>query len=61
VIAAIEGYSVAGGMELALWCDRRVAANYAVFGILNRRFGVPIVDGGTVRLARIAGQAWRWT
>jgi enoyl-CoA hydratase len=56
VIAAIEGHSVAGGMELALWCDRRVAANYAVFGILNRRFGVPIVDGGTVRLARIAGQ-----
>lgn len=56
VIAAIEGYSVAGGMELALWCDLRVAAADAVLGIFNRRFGVPLVDGGTVRLARIAGQ-----
>jgi len=56
VIAAIEGYCVAGGMELALWCDLRVAAANAVFGIFNRRFGVPLVDGGTVRLARIAGQ-----
>lgn len=56
VIAAIEGYCVAGGMELALWCDLRVAAENAVFGIFNRRFGVPLVDGGTVRLARIAGQ-----
>jgi enoyl-CoA hydratase len=56
VIAAIEGYSVAGGMELALWCDLRVAARDAIFGIFNRRFGVPLVDGGTVRLARIAGQ-----
>ena len=56
VIAAIEGYSVAGGMELALWCDLRVAARNAVFGIFNRRFGVPLVDGGTIRLARIAGQ-----
>ena len=56
VIAAIEGYCVAGGMELALWCDLRVAASNAVMGILNRRFGVPLVDGGTVRLARIAGQ-----
>jgi len=56
VIGAIEGYCVAGGMELALWCDLRVAANNAVFGIFNRRFGVPLVDGGTVRLARIAGQ-----
>jgi enoyl-CoA hydratase len=56
VIGAIEGYSVAGGMELALWCDLRVAARNAVFGIFNRRFGVPLVDGGTVRLARIAGQ-----
>ncbi len=56
VIAAIEGYSVAGGMELALWCDLRVAARDAVFGIFNRRFGVPRVDGGTVRLPRIAGQ-----
>src|SRR5438270_3708432 len=56
VIAAIEGYCVAGGMELALWCDLRVAAENAVLGIFNRRFGVPLVDGGTVRLARIAGQ-----
>jgi len=56
VIAAIEGYCVAGGMELALWCDLRVAASKAVFGIFNRRFGVPLVDGGTIRLARIAGQ-----
>lgn len=56
VIAAIEGYCVAGGMELALWCDLRVAAESAVLGIFNRRFGVPLVDGGTVRLARIAGQ-----
>ena len=56
VIAAIEGYCVAGGMELALWCDLRVAASNAVLGIFNRRFGVPLVDGGTIRLARIAGQ-----
>src|SRR5437588_5620530 len=56
VIAAIEGYCVAGGMELALWCDLRVAAKNALFGIFNRRFSVPLVDGGTVRLARIAGQ-----
>ncbi|TMD68663.1 MAG: crotonase/enoyl-CoA hydratase family protein [Chloroflexi bacterium] len=56
VIAAIEGYCVAGGMELALWCDLRIAANNAVLGIFNRRFGVPLVDGGTIRLARIAGQ-----
>jgi len=56
VIAAIEGYCVAGGMELALWCDLRVAASNAMFGIFNRRFGVPLVDGGTIRLARIAGQ-----
>lgn len=56
VIAAIEGYCVAGGMELALWCDLRVAAENAVMGIFNRRFGVPLVDGGTVRLPRIAGQ-----
>jgi len=56
VIAAIEGYCVAGGMELALWCDLRIAATNAVLGIFNRRFGVPLVDGGTVRLARIVGQ-----
>jgi enoyl-CoA hydratase len=56
VIAAIEGYCVAGGLELALWCDLRVAARDAVLGVFNRRFGVPLMDGGTVRLARIAGQ-----
>jgi enoyl-CoA hydratase len=56
VIAAVEGYCVAGGLELALWCDLRVAARDAVFGVFNRRFGVPLIDGGTIRLARIAGQ-----
>jgi enoyl-CoA hydratase len=56
VIAAIEGYAVAGGLELALWCDVRVAARDAVLGVFNRRFGVPLIDGGTVRLARMVGQ-----
>ncbi len=56
VIAAIEGYCVAGGLELALWCDLRVAGRDAVFGVFNRRFGVPLIDLGTIRLARIAGQ-----
>ena len=51
VIAAVEGYAVAGGLELALWCDLRVAARDAVFGVFCRRWGVPLVDGGTVRLA----------
>src|ERR1700736_2185311 len=51
VIAAIEGYAVAGGLELALWCDLRVASTTAVFGVFCRRWGVPLVDGGTVRLA----------
>ncbi len=55
VIAAVEGYAVAGGLELALWCDLRVAARSAVFGVLCRRWGVPLVDGGTVRLPRIVG------
>ena len=55
VIAAVEGYAVAGGMELALWCDLRVAARNAVFGVFNRRWGVPLVDGGTFRLPRIVG------
>ncbi len=55
VIAAIEGYAVAGGMELALWCDLRVAAASAVFGVFCRRFGVPLVDLGTVRLPRLVG------
>lgn len=56
VIAAVEGHAVAGGIELALWCDLRVAAADAVFGVFCRRFGVPLVDGGTVRLPRIVGQ-----
>lgn len=55
VIAAIEGYAVAGGLELALWCDLRVAARNAVFGVYCRRFGVPLIDGGTVRLPRLVG------
>ena len=56
VIAAIEGPCVAGGMELALWCDLRVMAQGAVMGIYCRRWGVPLIDGGTVRLPRIVGQ-----
>ena len=56
VIAAVEGYAVAGGLELALWCDLRVASATAVFGVFCRRWGVPLVDGGTVRLPRIVGQ-----
>jgi enoyl-CoA hydratase len=55
VIAAIEGHAVAGGLELALWCDLRVAAVTAVFGVFCRRFGVPLVDLGTVRLPRMVG------
>lgn len=57
VIAAVEGHAVAGGLELALWCDLRVAAEDAVFGVFCRRFGVPLIDGGTVRLPRIVGQS----
>ncbi|MBX3602708.1 MAG: crotonase/enoyl-CoA hydratase family protein [Rubrivivax sp.] len=57
VIAAVEGYAVAGGLELALMCDLRVAAAGAVFGVFCRRWGVPLIDGGTVRLPRIVGQA----
>jgi len=56
VIAAVEGFAVAGGLELALWCDLRVAARDAVFGVYCRRWGVPLVDGGTVRLPRVVGQ-----
>jgi enoyl-CoA hydratase/carnithine racemase len=56
VIAAIEGYAVAGGLELALWCDLRVAAANASLGVFNRRFGVPLIDLGTVRLPRLVGQ-----
>jgi enoyl-CoA hydratase len=55
VIAAIEGYAVAGGLELALWCDLRVAASDASFGVFNRRFGVPLIDLGTIRLPRLIG------
>ena len=56
VIAAVEGYAVAGGLELALWCDLRVVAEDATFGVYCRRWGVPLIDGGTVRLPRIVGQ-----
>ncbi len=55
VIAAVEGYAVAGGLELALMCDLRVAAKSAVFGVFCRRWGVPLIDGGTVRLPRVVG------
>ena len=55
VIAAVEGHAVAGGLELACWCDLRVAAQDAVFGVFCRRWGVPLVDGGTVRLPRLIG------
>ena len=57
VIASVEGFAVAGGLELALWCDLRVAADSAVFGVFCRRFGVPLIDGGTVRLPRLVGQS----
>jgi enoyl-CoA hydratase len=57
VIAAVEGYAVAGGLELALWCDLRVAAEDAVFGVFCRRWGVPLVDGGTIRLPRLIGHS----
>jgi len=55
VLAAIEGYAVAGGLELALWCDLRVAAEDARLGVFCRRWGVPLIDGGTVRLPRLVG------
>jgi enoyl-CoA hydratase len=57
VIGAVEGHAVAGGLELALWCDLRVAARDAVFGVYCRRWGVPLVDGGTVRLPRLVGMS----
>jgi enoyl-CoA hydratase len=57
VIAAVEGHCVAGGLELALWCDLRVASTTAVFGVFCRRFGVPLIDGGTVRLPRLIGSS----
>ena len=55
VIAAVEGHAVAGGLELAAWCDLRVAASDAVFGVFCRRWGIPLMDGGTIRLARLLG------
>ena len=57
VIAAVEGYAVAGGLELAVWCDLRVAARDAVFGVFCRRWGVPLIDGGTIRLTRMLGHS----
>ena len=57
VIAAVEGFAVAGGLELALWCDLRVAAQSAAFGVFCRRWGVPLVDGGTIRLPRLIGHS----
>ncbi len=57
VIAAVEGYAVAGGLELAIWCDLRVCASDASFGVFCRRWGVPLVDGGTIRLPRLVGHS----
>ncbi len=57
VIAAVEGFAVAGGLELALWCDLRVASATATFGVYCRRWGVPLIDGGTIRLPRLIGQS----
>jgi enoyl-CoA hydratase len=57
VIAAVEGFAVAGGLELAVWCDLRVAAEEAVFGVFCRRWGVPLIDGGTTRLPRLIGES----
>ena len=57
VVAAVEGHAVAGGLELALWCDLRVASETAVFGVFCRRWGVPLIDGGTVRLPRLVGES----
>jgi enoyl-CoA hydratase len=57
VIAAVEGHAAAGGLELAAWCDLRVAAEDAVFGVFCRRWGIPLMDGGTIRLARLIGHS----
>ena len=57
VIAAVAGYAVAGGLELALWCDLRIADETAIFGVFCRRWGVPLIDGGTIRLARLLGHS----
>ncbi len=57
VIAAVSGYAVAGGLELAIWCDMRIVEKTAVFGVFCRRFGVPLMDGGTIRLPRLIGMS----
>jgi enoyl-CoA hydratase len=57
VIAAVEGHAVAGGLELSVWCDLRVAAENAIFGVYCRRWGIPLMDGGTIRLARLIGHS----
>nr|WP_210247645.1 crotonase/enoyl-CoA hydratase family protein [Salinarimonas soli] len=57
VIAAVEGYAVAGGLELAIWCDLRVVSQTATFGVFCRRWGVPLIDGGTIRLPRLIGHS----
>jgi enoyl-CoA hydratase len=57
VVAGVEGHAVAGGLELAAWCDLRVAAVDAVFGVYCRRWGIPLMDGGTIRLARLLGHS----
>jgi enoyl-CoA hydratase len=57
VIAAVSGYAVAGGLELALWCDLRVVEQSATFGVFCRRWGVPLIDGGTIRLSRLIGHS----
>jgi enoyl-CoA hydratase len=57
VVAAIEGHAVAGGLELALWCDLRVAEPAATFGVFSRRWGVPLIDGGSIRLPRLIGRS----
>jgi enoyl-CoA hydratase len=57
VIAAVSGYAVAGGLELALWCDLRVVERTATFGVFCRRWGVPLIDGGTIRLSRLIGHS----
>jgi enoyl-CoA hydratase len=57
VIAAVSGHAVAGGLELALWCDLRIAEEDAVFGVFCRRWGVPLIDGGTIRLPRLIGHS----
>ena len=58
VIAAVEGHAVAGGLEIAVWCDLRVAAEDAVFGVYCRRWGIPLMDGGTIRLTRLLGHSF---